>query len=488
MIPVGPIIAAAIAARRSGGGAQQTTPEGANATVRFFVFVFACVPLIVVALADRPAVACPILALLAVPMLPSLVLERVLVPLRLPRAAYYFALCSPPVRYSREIRGGAVFFGALAALRSPKEDPGTVRWLEDRLQRARTVREVTVTAAGLLAALRGKLDAARLLLGAVDASTHSKPPRAVRAAARSWLVADAARSGDWPRVAELGRRPYSYLRWPHAMSVCAERLLRLPTALGDGWLWLYWALAPGRRATLPVLRRALATPFGEPLPALDPDEFEDEGEDAPLATALRRHARCLASPRDARLADAAVAWDAVRGAPYVKALLERRAMGLGATQAADAALGRLIDTAETDLAVHAKEMTSSSPSPSVTLEGAIARARRHDLDEIEAMAAALRDRANRRAAIHPIEEWAAWASLRERCERVSRRGGPVTRRAVFGVVYGPACNWAVWLFNERLEKLLAHQVFRWLLFEAQLTEDARAFDLLERNVRSGSGA
>jgi hypothetical protein len=78
-------------------------------------------------------------------------------------------------------------------------------------------------------------------------------------------------------------------------------------------------------------------------------------------------------------------------------------------------------------------------------------------------------------------------SLRLLCERVSRQGGKATRRAAFTEVYAASCNWAVWMFNVRTEKLLAHHVFRWLLDEARLAQDAHAVELLEKNVRSGHG-
>jgi hypothetical protein len=174
-------------------------------------------------------------------------------------------------------------------------------------------------------------------------------------------------------------------------------------------------------------------------------------------------------------------------------------VGLGSARPPEAALARILETAESDLADHAAECGSRLPTSdrfsraksqakSATLEAAEARARQRDLDEIHSAAAALRDRTNRRAGLHPLEEWTAWMSLRLLCERVSRRGGKATRRAAFTEVYAPSCNWAVWMFNVRGEKLLAHHVFRWLLDEARMAQDSHAVELLEKNVRSGHGA
>ncbi len=489
MIPVGPIIAAAvIAARATRQGrrpqqAQQTGPEGAN----FLVRVFAWVALLVLLAELSAPLRWLASGVFGVLMFPATFLAYVLVPLRLPRVAYHFALLSPPITYSREIRGSAVFFGALAAVRSDS-DSEVVSWLEERLAKARTVRGTTVAAAALLAAARGRTEAARLLFEAVDSLEASRPPRGVRAVARSWLVADAARGGDWTSVAEIGRRPRSYLRWPHAMGSIAQRIAAAPGALGDGWLWLYWALAPHRRATLPLLRRALdVAPVPDDQPTQSPDADEPRAEPSALGEALRQHADCLATPTPERLTLAGRAWDVVRDAPETRALLERRALGLGSMRPAEATLCRLLETAERDLAVHAAVLPRGLESKSQTLEAAASRARRRELDEIQDAAAALRDRTNRRAGIHPLEEWAAWTSLRLSCERVSRQGGTATRRAVFAAVYAPACNWAVWLFNMRLERLLAHHVFRWLLVEAQLADDAQAVALLEKNVKSGHG-
>src|SRR5262249_21007420 len=97
--------------------------------------------------------------------------------------------------------------------------------LEDRLASLVTLRAVGVTAAGLLGALRGKRETARVLLAGVDALPLATAPRIVHAAARSWLVADAAERGDWQHVAALGRGRGSYLRWPSLMGAIAQRLL-----------------------------------------------------------------------------------------------------------------------------------------------------------------------------------------------------------------------------------------------------------------------
>ena len=56
------------------------------------------------------------------------------------------------------------------------------------------------------------------------------------------------------------------------------------------------------------------------------------------------------------------------------------------------------------------------------------------------------------------------------------------RHLVFPQVHRVACNFAVWLWNDRREHALAKPIFRWLLAEAEAVGDEAAIELQRKNV------
>jgi hypothetical protein len=494
MIPVGPlvwgIIALVRALSRNGNApsaSSRTDPRRQNLVLRVIgtIFVF---PFVLVFTKEEPAIGWTLVTLLVPVMFPVIFTTRVLVPLGLPRVAYYFAWLTAPPYYFLERRGAAVLFGVLAAIRSRRPDPETLDFLEGRLLLEGTAREATVAAAGLLAAARGKLEAARLLLASVDGLPGHALARVPRRMARSWLVADAARRGLWRDVVRLGRRPGSYERWPHAMAAFGERLARAPGAPPNAWLVVLWLVAPHRRTTLPVLRRALATPR-TPRGAPDPvtTAAVPDGLVQTLDVAVRAHADCLRAPSARCVAASAAAWDAVRAGKAGAASVARRALVLGARVDVESAMARLVDAVEADLAAFVDVVPAATVESSVTLRGAASRARACAHDDVQTAADSLRDRTIRKIPLDIHGEWLAWASLRAPWERLCASASVADRRAVFAFAHPAACNYAVWLFNARTEKLLANTVFRWLLEEAHVVGDTAAVLLLTRNVDAGNG-
>jgi hypothetical protein len=280
------------------------------------------------------------------------------------------------------------------------------------------------------------------------------------------------------------------------MGAIALRLTGDARAPSDATLWMLWVLAPYRRATLPTLRRALTTPLtrgavgvqgtgddGASAVAATPDAASDV-----LSEALRAHAACLRSPAAPRVVAAGLAWDAARAGGSTTALAARRALALGARASADHVAARVLETAEVELSRHVRRAPDRAVAASLTLSKAAERARQRDLEEIEAAAKALQERTAQKTALHVLSEWMEWAALRSQCEKLAREGGAEARRTVFARVYHAACNYAVWLFNKRGEKLLAHAVFRWLLAQGELVGDAEAVKLLTKNVAAGDGS
>jgi len=488
VIPFGAIAAGVLAANRRG---QQGDAASLNVAMRFLVATFALLFVILAFQQHLPFVQVPMLvaSVAVVPLLffPAFTLSRVVVPLGLPRLAHAVARLSPPVASSAEMRAAAVFYGALAALRARSLDPETLAWLEDRLTHEVTLRATSLAAAGLLAAARGRPESARLLFAAVDALTWRTAPRAVRRVARSWLVADAARRGDFRLVASLGRGRGSYMRWPWLMGAIAERLIGAPRAPSDAVLYFAWIAAPHRRATWPMVRRALAAPRGA---AGDPARAREGAGDPPLdplGAALRAHAASLGAPSEAALLAAGRAWDAARDAPATNALIARRALALEARSSVDAVFLRLVESVERDLEVPAARAPAHIVATSPTLAAAASRARQRDLDEIDLIAKRLTRRTAQKETLHVIEEWMEWSSLRRLCERVLRDADASVHRAVFTSIFSGTCNYAVWLFNVRGEKLLGNTIFRWLLAVGRGVADEAATKLLTKNVAAGHG-
>src|SRR5262245_36767551 len=190
---------------------------------------------------------------------PTTILRWVLVPLRMPRVAYWTVRICWPLGLVKEVRAGGVMFGALALARRGASDEA-IKWLEQRLRGVEPMQGAAVVAAGLLAALRKDDNLARCLFAMADRMDKRLISRSVRTIARDWLVVDAARVGNWQRVIRLGRGGSSWLRWSYSMARIGERPTGDPRAWRAWQLWPCFLLAPRRHATYPRLRRALALP------------------------------------------------------------------------------------------------------------------------------------------------------------------------------------------------------------------------------------
>ena len=477
MIPVGLIGAAVAAAARAGTGARprkKTGPELSN----FLWRAFLAFPLTALAF-GVPYLRWVLVPALVFAALPALTLRFVLVPLAPPRVAYWFARISPPIATASETKAAAVLFGSLAALRSPKTDPDVVAWLQSRMNGVHALWATGLAASGFLAVLAGRDGHARLLFEAADSLPSRRIPTLVRRPVQAWLVADAARDGDWRAVDAIARRGWQ--RWPRLMGLIALRLRSEHDAPSDLVLWLAWLAAPRRLATRPILRRALSVPARAAASGGDAPARSATGS---LEEAVAAHAAFVRAPSSATVVRAAQAWDAARAAPSASPLVARRALAL--QTAPDSALARVFETAEFDLSSYAD--LAADGAESATLEAAAARARRVELADIETIAGALRDRTLRGAVLDPADEWMEWTALRAMCERARGEGTNLERRrTVFSIVYAAACDHAAWLHNAQGQKLLANSIFRWLSDEAAPVADERTRALLRKNAAAGGG-
>jgi hypothetical protein len=449
-----------------------------------------------VSVAFVPVIAPVVVLVLAILAAPWPFTRFVLIPLGLPRLAYWLARTSDVVFHVDRL-GGAAAAAAWALCRQRPQDEESVEWLTAKLAEQAPLGGAGVLASGLLLAARGDLDGARTLIASVDdVDARICPPEAKRIA-YGWLAADAAERGEWARVAELGVTWQQAGRQAWLLSAIAQSLLLDPLtsgAPGRLGLWLRWALAPYRRATLPLVQRALA--------ALDGTFIEPE-EDPPVApaagapggdairTALSLHASVLTRPREALRPEdvraAGQAWDAALFDKATERILLERAVIVGAAGAASV-LDRMRAAVEDDLAgvVLASGMRLVDLGDRGEMASRVrAQLRDRLLTEIEAASDAIRRRADDKRALPGPDEWREWGNLRELYARAVRSAGDDLRRLAFVKVYPDATSFAVWLYNDRHQRPLGNVIFRWLLAEATALDDSRAVTLMTKNVACG---
>lgn len=427
-----------------------------------------------------------------VPLAPSFVFKQLVVPLGLPRITYWLARGFGPVGTMYQGGAGAAVFGALALARKhpPREGPTAqaVAWLTQRINgtESERMRGAGVVAGGLLAALRGDRHRARCLLLMADTLPHQRVPWSTRAVARDWLVADAARSGNWREVIRLSRRGEDGFRWSHLMGGIAERLTRLPGAPRDWRLWLSWLWAPRRRATFGLLRRALAVPrvptpetvvaaAAEPAPVQAlPDALADVAD-----VLINRFARDGAS-----LASRVHKVDAALDRPELRSLVQQRLTALDAHQDTDT----IVSTFRTRLVellvpvIEECPSLASGPERGPIIEQAADRVRSRLLRDIEAQCRDCNERQKREVSLDALAEWETWAVMRESANRVLELD-PGSELTLFRAMYVSMCNYAVFQHNKCKRIVLAHDIFAWLARHAK--SDAAAVQLLNSNMLAG---
>lgn len=437
--------------------------------------------------------------------------RRVAVPRGWYRAAYWLArLDGAPFAAS-----GARLLAARAAARvgSP---PAAAAWLARRRPARLDATEVVVQ--GVLAHGRGERDDARALLASV--AGLAEPAPAARELAAEWLALDDAERGDWSAILTRGRaravpgrgdhrHPTAIAEaataaptdgeplWPatpltHLLEGVAARLRGAADAPSPRALWVRWLEAPTRRATLPLVRAAVAA---RPTPTAPPSEASSADTSAPpvephaaLARAARAHGQALVDGSLDALAGAAARWDAVLTTPGLAVAIARRASELAApADAADRALtelrGRVAD--ELALALAARglslgELAARVPG-SHTVAAIAHRARRELLGALELACDRVGDRVSEARAIDAIDELRTFLAIRAAYERAAHHGGAELERLAFPHVHEELTSWTVWLWNERHEYLLSHLVSTWLYERARAVGDAEAIELHGKN-------
>jgi hypothetical protein len=407
---------------------------------------------------------------------PTLVLKWIVVPLRMPRVAYWTVRIGLPLGCIREIRAWGVMYGALALARKDASNE-TIVWLEQRLNGVQRMRGAGVVAAGLLAALRRDRDQARCLLLIADTLSGRFTSRRIRAIARDWLVADAARIGDWREVIRLGRRSRGSLRWSYALARIGERLIGDKRGCGDWLLWLCFLSAPRRWATYPLLRRALAVPARPPSADVRPAA-------AALPLALAGLARAIEGRHIHDGTSLARSVGAVDGnLDSMRAAIDQRLRALGGRGNADTVIfafrERLIGLVAPLIEEDPHLALAAQGSP--ILSEATRQVRLRLFRDIEARCKDYDARTEDERALDEVPEWTAWALLRRSADRLLELD-PESKIPLFQTMYHPVTNFAVLQFNRCKRNALAHDMFSWLLPHSRSNHEA--LQLLAKNVKA----
>ncbi len=416
---------------------------------------------------------------------PWLIARHVLVRLRMWRMAF-------AAGWLARIIGGANGHGSLIACawalhRQRKLSDAGAEFLQRRLSKSQ-LSSAAVLAQGLLISARG--DRARAI--AVIESLTDLLPTDNRVAHRlglDFLVADAAAHGEWARLRQIVSAWQLWTPSANFLSMVCPRLVGGELVGSKLALIAWWALAPNRLATLGLLRRALRKPAVETTDATWPPprplEIPDASSSLARALALHTtlHRRGTSDVELEELVLLARAWDEVEVSGEIETITATRAADLKSTNRGSVTLEFL-----EEVSGHVKAMVRDSghrldrlPSDSLCLRRAAASLREELLAEIELGFSALEERAEHERKLPPIDEWREFLARRAQHNHLVAAGGAAVRQLAFPQVHHAACNYAVWLWNDRGEYGMANAIFRWLLDEATAVGDERAIKLQKNN-------
>jgi hypothetical protein len=313
-------------------------------------------------------------------------------------------------------------------------------------------------------------------------------PTLVRKLAREWLCADAIQRGAWNQAVELACAPGPKSRATRLVGAASARIAGDASAPGRLWLNLLWLFAPRRRATRPLVDMAESVVDVGPRRSepTGPDLARSERSDS-LEVALRRHVKVMrrrSAVTPGELDALGHAWDRALEDPNTRDGTLYRAGILGSCSAAHA-LDELARQARIELASMIRTTgiaLTALPRSSVTLAGAAEDVRDDLLRNIDLAFRALEQRVDLVRALPAIDEWREFSSLRRLHGEAARVGGLELRRLAFPDVHNRVCKLAVWLWNERAERAIAHAMFQWLLDEATAVGDEMAIDLQRSNL------
>ena len=419
---------------------------------------------------------------LAVLGVPGWVLSFVLIPAGIPQLAYYFTRASFPQATLGETRGGAVFNELRARLRwGLRLDRVTsATWSNGLLDFGSLlndggVRGASLAARAILDALEGDGEHARELFAVVQGLAPDRAAYSIRGYGQAWLLCDAARRAAFHEVIRLCQRgPRSRRRW--FMRIAAERLLGLPNAASSFALKCAWLLAPARRQTYDLFRRALqAEPRRELTEACSGFAATMGRTRAlmrlPRGVVTRSELRCVAASWQICFESGearelvAMRREQLQGdfaADEVVARFEREIIALLAELWRDSLADDEPDSAESDLILAVKDQLQFEL-----------------LGELESLCQTLpHGSASTTAELEP--HWRTWARVRA-IAQLFFDTLPDRGYMVFEASGGELLNHAAWLYNKERARNVAHDIFRFL--HRLAPKDDPNYETLGRNLK-----
>ena len=433
---------------------------------------------------------------------PWLIARTVFVPLGLWRLSFVFGWLSRLAWHSDG--SGSVAVATLALFRKQART-GSVNFKDfkaldflSRRVRKQKLSPTTVLGDAFIARLRGDASSAIELFESLgDLSAHGSG-RAHKIAS-NYLIATAAENGQWRRIGTLTEA------WPRLsfgarfFAAVAAVLTGSEDAPSRARLYVLWLLSGSPIRCFPLLRRALVPAAGNAessvrtRPSQNWGETEQSAGDEtdPLRRALGLHLRALATPASeieiADLVEVGRAWDEASATDSITTHARERGAVLQSRRI-ELVADEFQRTVEIDLAELIRKSgicLEALPTTSPTLRQAAQTIREELLVAVEMGFDALADRTDALKPLAAIEEWHEYRALRKQHRVLVETGGPEARRVVFPKVHHAGCGFAVWLWNERDEYILANAIFRWLLAEATIVGDAGAIELQNKNVEAG---
>lgn len=360
----------------------------------------------------------------------------------------------------------------------------TLKRLENQLAETAALDAARLTAAGLVAAYRGRPEEARSLLELVDGFDRYNDPGAARIALQ-WLAADAASRGDWVRARALGlaksdKDPTGQVAFFAALATWHLRLddeLKSPLELQQ------------MADAMPDVANALelvtaATSPGGPVPA------ELEHDEGLLGQAVAMHAKLRATPasqlQTSEVRQLGRLWDRVLQSRHVARGIGERAAALGARTKSNQVLERLSETVQADLGKklldsHVDLSEVADGDRDGVLGGLIDRLEERLSTELDMSMAALGERLDAERSLPLLGECQQWLSLRRQVDRLGRLCGASGRLVAFNSVYPSVGSWSIDLWNKRKAHSLANAMFHWIADSANAIEEYRVAETYTKN-------
>ncbi|HEY4002822.1 MAG TPA: hypothetical protein VGO93_28375 [Candidatus Xenobia bacterium] len=359
----------------------------------------------------------------------------------------------------------------LQAWRVSARQSSELEFLQQKLVENKQIDDVDILVAGLLHSARGHQAVARRWVRSYLGLKPVFTWRSTRLLAVLWTCGDAASRGDWKEVLWASRAVPS--------SASARLYREVAQCLLDRERPKPWYLGLLAELAYPGLRPLVGLLAPRPRP--DDVLAEPPGVEAgTLPAALAAHVSVLNRPATAdQFTALGEAWDhAVRDLNHWMA------------EAGEAEREELIAEWRAMVVGELARALRESPVSIMDLgrcSGLLAQARRKVRQEIvlelEERSEAISRRKDEKRELAAIEEWDEWTQGRLAYEAAVKKLGRDVMAGIWHPWHTRWCNYGVWLFNERKERLVAHHIFSWLLVEAREMKDDKAVKLETKNSR-----